>query len=236
MLSHDSNFVFVFVLFGPHFEWSKIIVRSIRKYFNNTIIVVDHNEIKSELDWLNSQDNIVILNNQFGKNYNMHGGGLDVATRWCVDNSIKIMILVEPDCVLTGVNDVNTMIAEINNGMYMVGSNRMSIGCIHPAPSAWLVSKIPGTFASVVRDMVIDPSLVSLHAISKMIVDYKMNEDHARFWLYMWDTGLYNWYRLALINKTKLIPATDLHHFWCSSSRGPHDIADKSLIFEFMDD
>lgn len=130
-----------------------------------------------------------------------HGHALDHATQWCREHDIDIMVLFEPDCIITGRAWIDALIAAIEDGAWMAGPLGTGFGPIKPCPSAWRVDEIAGTFAPVPvpHDHPRYAELVDASMMRRSVGEELWHE----FWCERWDTGFGNWFHAALAGRTR---------------------------------
>lgn len=206
-------------------DWTRLSVSSFREHFpDQPLLVVDHNNNATEREFLLSSG-ALLLNNS---GPNTHGGGLDLACSWCIENNYPVMVHFEPDCFITSCHWYDNLIKAIDDGNEMAAVARVPFGPLHPCPSAWLCETIRYTFDTI---SCVEDALTEDY--SKLIPPLKMQkwlnspegrkEDWVNFWGKLWDTGLKNWYEAALRGKAAQVNGNGIRHYWYGRRRGPEN-------------
>lgn len=196
-------------------DWAKQAVTSFRKHLSDvTLVVVDHNHISDEQDFLESNGAIVLQ----GSGSQYHGDGLDLAADWCRANLYHIMVHIEPDCIITGNQWLYDLVNPIENGYWMAGAFQLPWGTIHICMTSWLIQKIPGSFSY--SPIIMDREfrrLVNADFLNELnSLDCNQQERWMMWDKNVWDTGLKNWFDCACYNKSKLVNVNDINHLWNS--------------------
>lgn len=223
MIAHlnDTAITAVSYSHGSSWDWMRVMVRSLRKYIVDKLIIVNHSNNPYEKAWLASQRDVVILDNH---DEGSHGGGLDRAVAYCRKHTIKRLVIIEPDCVILGPRWFERLLDALNEeNCWMAGTYRFDYGPIHPCVSAWLVDHIPQSFTIQPIESQPDQDHFSYRMLAQWGVCHAWAEWQYRLMLHIWDCGLRNWYELALLNKAKFVNVSDIVHFWRGSGRSPRD-------------
>lgn len=216
MLRH-SEFVFVAVLF--YHEWPKIMLRSLREHFSEEVILVNHlpGPVPSEY----YDDNCTILESGLRRT---HGAGIDTAVKFLKNRGDRYFIHIEPDCLISGRNWAIKLIDAIASGAIMAGSYKLPFGPIHPCPTAWDISRIPGSFDFSERASDINLDVFDYAAMAKWFVDCDMSKNGVRLWSHLWDCGIKNWYDAALKGLAVHVDGSDdFQHFFAGRSQSPKE-------------
>src|SRR5438477_11583602 len=176
--------------------WIKVAMNSYRRFFSDTLVVVDNNPqpgerewntfCDAEQQWLRSQSHIHTITNQGSRT---HGGGLDAAVAWCRQNDVEIMVHIEPDCLISGPQWRRNLVNAVEQGAWMAGAVRKRYGPTHVTPSAWLVDELNSSFEAQPRGA--DRN----HPRFDDLVDWQRllsiaNAEGSSAWFEtMWDTG-----------------------------------------------
>lgn len=212
---------------GGHWDWTRISVGSFREHFpDHPLIVVDHNNNAPEREFILSSGALLLDNP--GKH--THGGGMDHALRWCLDNGHDVMVHFEPDCLITGRKWYDNLLEAIEDGYWMAGTVRIPFGPIHPCPSAWLCKTISRSFHVHHKgDDYLHPNYA--HVIDNVDLTNWLNRvppdwTHAEwydFWVNHWDAGGKNWFEAAVEGRAELVNGDGIHHYWYGRKRGPEN-------------
>ena len=183
--------------------------------------------------------NCIIINNIINNNPSpdaignlySHGHGIDTAVSYIKDHNIAdYAILAEPDCIITGINWIDRLNESALKGYHLAGfesqANTSSITPLHICPSIWKIDEITGSFKIQKRDVSAfpthDQSILNYKTIAKMIYLTNMPEHGAWIWFHFWDTGIKNWYELALKGRAESIDSCDgFYHFFYGRYRPP---------------
>jgi len=233
MLYHKNSYVnFAFVIVIQYHEWPAVLLATLRKYSNNTIIVV--NNLTDDLPPHYVDRNCVVINSgdsydDLGS-YNSHGAGIDAAVEYIKRYQIADYIIhIEPDCIITGhkwLDDLNNQVKFSN--CYLCGftptANTSSIAPFHICPSIWKVDQIPDTF--MIRHRKGDQSnnfnILSYNKLVKQLYESNVPEYGVWIWFHYWDTGIKNWYDIASTGKVTILDKCEgFHHFYYGRYRPP---------------
>lgn len=227
---HDLEFVFVVVLYYE--IWPKVMLRSLRKIYNNEVILVNHlhRDVPSEY----RDERCTVLQMGHGTS---HGAGIDTAVDYLRSHNIRYFVLIEPDCVITGTEWLDKMIQAVNNGAAMAGPNRLPFGPIHPCPSIWDITQIPGSFKVSDRDISIDFGIFNYKDMIKWLMNNNADNGSIHLWCHKWDCGLKNWYILAKKGLAIHTHNSDgFKHFYEGRNRSPMDLieSEMKMIAEYL--
>lgn len=251
--SFSSDIDFVFVVVYYYDIWPKVMLRSLRKYFDNEIIIVNH--LDKEVPEEYYDDNCTILEHNelpkfksfnckpygwlpFRPNTKTHGIGVDVAVAYLRDRGCRYFVLIEPDCLISGIEWMKNLLNAMYDGHIMAGPSRFDFGPIHPCPSIWDITKVPGSFDITARQLNVDMRLFDYKLMLKWVMATNIGLAAIWFWLYWWDCGLNNWYMAAqkgCAGHTKY--AGDFRHFYRGHCRSPFQLPEKDfeLVKPFLD-
>ena len=212
------------------YRWIRVAVGSFQRHFpDGNLLVIDNNPARDqpgfeehcgvESDWLMEQPQVTVIRNSSFKK--THGVGLDIATEWCRAESIPILVVIEPDCLIRGPVWLERMVSAVREGALMAGYFKKPYGPIHPAPSAWRIETIHASFETQSRE--IDECHARFHELFdvaelRRIVD--ADHDSWEFWGRCWDSTQKNWFNAAVLDKAVLLPVDgelDFRHYWCGS-------------------
>lgn len=142
------------------------------------------------------------------------------------------VIFIEPDCWFTSDVWHKNIIESLESGKSMACIKKYSHGPHHPCGSGWIIKDIPGSFEYVEIDIkeVLEDKFPSLIDIQELFV-YMIRYQHY-FHVNNWDTGLRNWFLLALENKVELVKDEGIQHYWRSSCDPPTKEVKYSQLFK----
>lgn len=227
------KFVFVTVLFYD--IWPKIMLRSLRRYFDNEIIMVNHLSKPVPKEYYD--DNCTIIDNKDAHNNNGHGAGIDVAVKYLRERGDRYFVHIEPDCVFTGTAWIAEMLDAMVNNAIMAGPCRLPFGPIHPCPTIWDIVKIPGSFDISFRQCLIDFNIFNYRLMLDWLINTGMDEGSIWLWCHMWDCGIKNWYMAALQGKAVHTRNDDGYkHFFGGRGYPPTKLleCDYKLVEEYL--
>lgn len=167
-----------------------------------------------EKDWLNSHSYITkVIETPVKLN---HGSCINLAVNYCVENKIKKIVLIEPDCVVIGKSWLYNLLKVLDEGFWMSSGtfklyNKQKSKILHPCPSAWVVEH-----ASKVS---FEPVRIQEDASDDFF--YKCPNKKS---LFFWDTGLKASYEFAKLGRAKFVETNDFKHYWGKSSRSDYRI------------
>ena len=208
-----------------NFNWTKLWAGQLRRFLpDETIVMVDHNNIEKEHQLCAKYDIKVIKNNNKTKT---HGAGVDAAAAWCRANGITTMIHIEPDVAIYGRNWFDKMILAIEKGYWVSGMFQRAYcpKILHGSVSAWNLDRCKHSF-------MLQPKMHDLYDKSYIdLIDErtiyeiwgKHSLTHIKFFLYNWDMGDKNWFEAYKSNKYFKIESNDCVHMWRSSFQDPLD-------------
>src|SRR5205823_235196 len=135
-----------------------------------------------------------------------HGSGMDRGAEWCRAQGVERLVHIEPDCLILGPRWLEELLRGLDQGYWLVGSERKAYGPIHPTPSAWWVPAITTSFTSQSRDE------DAKHPRYAELFDEGQLESRVtpaewkRYWGHCWDTAQRAWFLAAVADKAKLLP------------------------------
>lgn len=213
-------------------RWMPVVVVSYLRHFpGHMMLVVDNNpdpgqpgwdpECDAERRWLRAQPDLLMIRG--GRPGGEHGEGVDRAVAWCREAGVDRMLLLEPDCLVSGRRWADALVEAIDRGAWMAGSHRKQYGPIHPAPSLWRVGEITTSFAIQGRaDDLAHPRFRELFDLD-WLVAATAELGTSDWWRDHWDTAQRAWFLAAVEGRAALAPETpDFRHFWCGSSSNRH--------------
>lgn len=230
MLMPDLKLVFVAVIY--YHEWPQIMLRSLREYFDQELILVNH--LDCELPSSYYDYNCTVLTSQKGHS---HGNGIDTAVEYLKKRGVDYFVHIEPDCVITGREWFDHLVIAAINGAAMAGPYKLPFGPIHPCPSIWRISMINGSFDVTDRSGEQDPALFNHDEMVKWLSEHKVKEHGVRVWMGSWDCGIKNWYEAAKRNLAYHTQSTvGFKHFFFGRYRKPSDLDNHeySLVRKYM--
>ena len=257
MLRHagQPNVDFVFVMVLYYDIWPKILLRSLRRYSDNEIILVNHLGKPVPEDYYDT--NCIILENKGSvmsvyetankKTYQIphylsksksHGAGIDLAVHFLRERGDQYMVHIEPDCVVSGLTWLNELKAAAASGAIMAGSMHLPFGPIHPCPSIWDLRRLPGSFDTSLRDTGINFDVFNYRQMCEWLINVGMDNGGIWLWTHCWDCGILNWYKAALMGKAVHTKTGDgFRHFFAGRMRPPNHLNadDYQLIEQYMD-
>jgi hypothetical protein len=214
--------------------WIRAAVESYLEHFpGDRLLVVNNNPRRGELgwypyceeerDWLASHPGVLLLDNprlpgsMSPNGWLEHGTGIDAAVSWCRTHGVRVMVHLEPDCLVTGRQWRENLLEALARGAWMAGSHCQSHGPIHPTPSAWLVAEIrtsfrPGSWAGEEDD----PQFKEFMNPAALENDRSPQGRWVRLVRY-WDTGHAGWFECARRGRAALVEAPDFRHYWYGS-------------------
>jgi hypothetical protein len=227
--------------------WVRVAVESYFEHFpEDYILVVDNNprrgevgwlpECTREREWLTAHPGVIMIENPTPpdgllKN-RTHGAGMDLALAWCRSYGARVMIHMEPDCLISGRQWRDNLLGALGRGAWMAGSVRQRHGPIHPTPSAWQVEEVRASFT-------ITPwkGLDEQHARFATLVDpAALKNDTSPMgvwigWTCHWDTGHKAWFEAAIHDRAALVETPGFTHYW----HGSHDkrLSEESLATRY---
>jgi hypothetical protein len=208
------------------YDWVKYSIPLFRKFFpSETLVLVDNNNNPQELDFVKQYTPIVLP----GRRANSHGQGIDIAVQWCRENDIDIMVHIEPDCSFASRLWFDSLVRPIESGVaWMTGGVKMRQGYTHICPTAWLIPKINHSFCEVPRgNDIYLPEFRIMINVRDMIREIDVSKHHSDdiwYYLYWWDTGVKNWFEIALKGRALLVPIPGITHHWLGSRRSPKSL------------
>jgi len=176
------------------YGWIQRAIRSFFRYYpDQHLLVVDNNppsedmpgmwsypkfkfKSRKERDWLDSQNNITVIEHPKKNIYALkHGDGLDLARKWCLENGADAMFHFEPDCLFRDNMLLEHVSQKLEKGYWLVGVDRMRVNdrSIWTAGSTWLLD-------CPIKDISFLP------VIRKTLDELAVLPSH---WTGWWDTG-----------------------------------------------
>jgi hypothetical protein len=214
-------------------HWIRVAVESYLDHFpGEKILVVDNNprrgdggwapDCQREREWLASHPALIVIDNAGPPDGPLgnrtHGAGLDVALDWCRREGARVMVHLEPDCLVAGRIWRDRLLEAIDNGAWMAGAIRQCHGPLHPTPTAWRVDKVKASFT-------IAPwkgSDENHPRFGELVHPEALADDHSPMgvwigWTRYWDTAHKAWFEAAKYDRAAQVEAPDFHHFWHGS-------------------
>ena len=173
---------------------------------------------EEERKWLHSHPNI-ITTLQTPIRFR-HGEALNLAVKYCVENKIPRVVLIEPDCTISGPHWLQNLLQSLDEG-YWMASGKWVNGCLHPCPSAWVVEHAKNVnFQCIRRTKDIHDDFFDKHF---NLQNKEQKEEFVNKYP-IWDTAIKAWYEFAKIGRTKYVRPTGFCHYWGKSSRSDYRI------------
>jgi len=230
MLIHGIKIVFVAAIY--YHEWPQIMIRSLREYFDEEVILVNHLNMEIPSSYIDK--NCTILTNNIGGS---HGQAIDKAVKYLKERRIDYFVHIEPDCLISGREWYDHLVSAAINGATMAGPHKLPFGPIHPCPSIWYVPKIHGSFEVADRSGEIDPNLLDTNEMVKWLHSNNIKEHGIRIWMNSWDCGIKNWYESAKLNRAFHTQSSEgFKHFFFGRSRKPSELPEDeySLVRKYL--
>ena len=227
-------FVMVLFTWRMSWEWTKVGVLSFRRHFpDSTLLAVDHNGyLAEEQDFVLSQGGHLLFHD--GRT---HAEGLDFAVQWCREHGFTHLVLLEPDCLISGKEWYKRILKAVLKNEGMAGINFDGSRCIHPCGTIWKLDAIPGSFEVVSKgeDILHErfSEVYDVRETTRWMLGSQICLDIFNFLVYYWDVGHRNWFLLAVEGKTANIDNPgDFRHFYEGRNRLPNELRDedKELI------
>jgi hypothetical protein len=214
-------------------SWIRVAVESYLEHFpEDRLLVVENNprrgevgwlpECAQEREWLASHPGVILIENPAppdGLLHNRtHGAGMDLALAWCRSHGAKVLIHIEPDCLVAGRRWRDNLLCALDRGAWMAAGVRQCHGPLHPTPSAWLVNEVRASFT-------ITPwrGPDEQHPRFAQLVDpdaLKYDSSPMGVWIGWtchWDTGHKAWFEAAVRDRAVLVETPDFTHYWHGS-------------------
>jgi hypothetical protein len=222
------------ILIAYHSDsWIRVAVESYLDHFTkDRLLVVNNNPRRDEVgwlpecarehEWLASHPGVILIDNPAPPDglleNRTHGAGMDLAIAWCRSHGVRVMIHIEPDCLIAGKQWRVNLLNALDHGAWMAGSVRQCHGPIHPTPSAWLVDQVRASFTITPW---IGPD-EKHHRFGELVNPAALQNDTSPMgvwigWTCHWDTGHKAWFEAAIHNRAVLVDAPDFTHFWHGS-------------------
>ena len=207
-----------------NFDWTKICATSFRRFFpTENLVFVDHNHNPEEKKFLERNDVVVIE----GHEKKLHGLGLDCAAQYCRAKNYKMMIVMEPDCVVYGKKWAFNLISAIQKNYKMATTFQYDYGMMHPCVSIWDLKNIPYSFdVQSNKEEVHDHKFKDIINYKKLFRAMTKNKyDNGLLWFFthLWDTGMRNSYFFQKRGKAVKVDGSGIRHCWASHVRGPKE-------------
>jgi GT2 family glycosyltransferase len=199
------------------FDWTKICVSSFRKHLPKVdLIVVDHNSNKKEINFLKSNNAIVLQN----PNEKSHGSGLDCIVDFA-KSRYEIVVFIEPDCLILDNTWLQNMVEKIKSGYSMAAVHNWEYGALQIGGSAWDIKSIPGSFQRSFKskEEINHPKFKELINFKYLVYrneNEEYDKDTASFLIYQWDVGIRNWFFLAIDKKACQVKGEGFIHYFGS--------------------
>jgi hypothetical protein len=214
--------------------WIRVAVESYLEHFPaDRLLIVNNNPRRGEagwypycdeeLEWLATHPRVFLVDNprlpgnSFPGGRLEHGSGIDVALDWCREHGARVLVHMEPDCLISGRQWRENLLRPLAQGAWMAGSFRQSHGAIHPTPSAWLVVEVRASFrsGSWAREKC-DPGFAALVNLAALEDDPSPEACWMRQVGY-WDTGHRAWFQAASQGRATLVETPGFRHYWRGS-------------------
>jgi hypothetical protein len=212
--------------------WIRVGIESYLRHFPDDRVLVVNNSpppgaydwqpnCEEERYWLGAHPQVIFMENPNpanGRGARGHGAGVDLAAAWCRANGARVMIHLEPDCLVTGTGWRDNLLRALDQGAWMAGGFRQKHGPIHPTPSAWLVAKLHASFCACqwrVPDQA-DPRFDKL--VNLAIHQAYLDPNLWPVWAEIWDTGEKAWFDAAVHDRAVQVETPEFHHYWLGSS------------------
>src|SRR5262249_24567699 len=128
-----------------------------------------------------------------------HGAGVDAALDWCRRQGARVMLHLEPDCLVSGTGWRENLLAALDGGASRAAGFRAPHGPLHPTPSAWRVAEVRANFRAW-QWRVPDQG----HPLFAGLVDLEVRRatlfppQFWPMWAEYWDTGEKAWFEAAV--------------------------------------
>lgn len=201
----------------------------LRHFPGDRVLVIDNNPrqgepgwepaCEEERAWLAGRDDITFVRHH-GPDPR-HGAAIDTALRYCRKHGGDILLLFEPDCLITGTNWYELLRRPMLDGAWMSGMDRQMYGPLHPCPSMWRVDGDWASFADQPRGAdVRHPRFDELFFLQRLLRSVESEHPHMlTWWQANWDTAQKNWFHAAAHDQAVQVPkASDFRHFWGGST------------------
>lgn len=230
--------------------WSKALYLSFRRYFPDAaLVVVDQNpkphfdrarpQDEVESRWFANQSLSALLVNRGGEVYDWHatshGQGIDRAAAWGRENGYHVLIHLDGDSLIRGIDWYDAMRSKIEEGFYAVSGERRWHGYAGLSPSMWRIDKLQTSFLHVKRGKEMEhPRIEEVIAMSKYL---KTVGDANNGWFReTWDTAQKIWFEAALCDKAHLFDGfEDFIHFGAGGRR-EMKAEEKKLLAPYLDE
>lgn len=228
-------------------HWLGVAIESYLEHFpGDRLLVVDNNPRRGEIGWapectrerawLASHPSVLLIDNPAPPdgllNNRTHGAAMDVALDWARAQGADVLLHLEPDCLVTGRQWRENLLAALDAGAWMAGGYRQCHGPIHPTPSAWRIADVKASFKITPwkgRD--------ELHPRFHELVDVEsLKNDNSPMgiwigWTRHWDTGHKAWFEAALHSRAALVETPGFKHYWHGSQERRYSPATLAQLF-----
>jgi hypothetical protein len=214
-------------------HWVRVAVESYLEHFpEDRLLVVDNNprrgeegwlpECARERRWLASHPGVILLDNSAPPDgllrNRTHGAGMDLALAWCRLQGARVLVHLEPDCLVASRRWRDNLLRALERGAWMAGGFRQCHGPIHPTPSAWRVDETRASFTIASWE-----GREEKHARFAELMDLEaLQTDKSPMgvwigWTRHWDTGHKAWFEAAVHDRAALVETPGLTHYWHGS-------------------
>jgi hypothetical protein len=128
------------------------------------------------------------------------------------------VILLEPDCLVSGAVWRHNLLKALDQGAWMAGGFRQKHGPIHITPSAWLVNEVRASFRAWQWRAPDEAHPRFRELVDLAILEENFGKHLWRSWAEHWDAGQKPWFEAAVRDRTALVEMPGFHHFWLGSS------------------
>jgi hypothetical protein len=214
-------------------SWIRVAVESYLDHFPlERLVVVDNNPRRDEIgwlpecarehEWLAAHPGVILIDNPAPPDglleNRTHGAGMDLALAWCRNHGARVMVHVEPDCLIDGTRWRANLLDALDRGAWMAGSVRQCHGPIHPTPSAWQIDQVRASFTIIPWKGPDEQH----QRFAELVDPAALEEDRSPMgvwigWTCHWDTAHKAWFEAALQDRAALVDAPDFTHFWHGS-------------------
>jgi len=215
------------------YDWARISLPLFREHFpDGFLVAIDHNRSEDKHNILKLAS--VVLYTPLTEDQG-HGMGMQTGFQWLRKNGFDVMVHIEPDCMYSGTQWYTNLISALQNGAWLSGLNQNPWGTMQVAGSAWKLDQVQHSFKTRMK---LEDAFCPHHR--RLIDERTMGEVLLRngaplqFWrfnLYMWDSGLKNWFECASQDKAVLVDGPDFCHVRGSWGKLPTDIPEEQILF-----
>lgn len=211
-------------------RWMRVGLASYLRCFpDDRVLVIDNNPrehepgwqpaCEEERAWLAKHGGIVLVEHSGPDR--RHGAAIDCALRYCRQNSGDVLLLFEPDCLITGTTWYELLRRPMLDGAWMSGMVRQMYGPLHPCPSMWRVNHDWASFVDQSRGADVEhPRFGELFFLDRLLRSVaSQHPQMLTWWQANWDTAQKNWFHAAAHDQAVQVPqAKDFRHFWGGST------------------